>query len=257
MTSHEPWSLKLPIAAYILSTLIQISLAWYSLRNQSDLPGYSKTIHQYLLIAMANFISQFSLVFGPSLVSAHTGRVTWMSALPVYLALAQFIYSGCMPLGPRYRLDKRHLYNRGVRAALDKDTAPAAEYATAQEAEDAGHAPRTETFGVDSVTADASVSLFSWITMGWVPPVISAAARMSQVDVQHLPAVPHDLRSQEIAQQLHDGGHANQNEMASISSTRLFWRLCLAQMGRIVPCKSSLVQPYKFLHPQQANMDRV
>jgi hypothetical protein len=237
LDSTVGWTAKLPIIAYICSSIIQVCLAWSCMRNQTDLARYSNALAQYFFIAMIDCISQFALHLGPRLVAHHAPAGTWLSAFPLLLTFAQFIYSGCMPHGPIYRIDKRYLYNRGVRAALDKGAASIEEFANAEEAEDAGRAPENEYFGVNSVSCDESLGMFSWMATGWVPPVISAAARMSQVDIQHLPAVPRVLRSQEIAQELHDNGHTDLSTAAIASASGFFWLLCKAQMRLIVPCE--------------------
>ena len=233
LTSGAQWTVLLPIITYIASSIVQTIIALSLMRNHERLEHHTIGIQHYFLLAMFGSLSQYTLILGPSLVPHHIRTFDWWTASPLLLSLAQLIYSGLIPRGPTHRLDKRHLYTRAIQTALEKGNT------SAEDEMDPTSAPklRTDTFGDESVSVESSLCIFAWLGVQWVVPVISVAARMPQIDVQHLPALRPSLRSQEIAEELHTDGHMELEGLKDITASRLFGRLCKAQGGAISACE--------------------
>jgi hypothetical protein len=192
---HTIWQLANICITSAVTTYIFLLTSYY-IFTASVTQHNTLTFHLFLLLCALCTHLYFATI-GQYLAFTLFPVLTWTDYTILILTLTETIAVGFIPLKPPVHEDKSKLYNNAIRTALKE----------VSNTQDSNEVDRDEPEA--NVTADGSASIISQLFFGWVTPTITKMSLMEQCDIQDLPSLRAQLRTQNVVRHILQDGDAS------------------------------------------------
>lgn len=172
----QSWLPLLTLMTVALTNIYLVALSTHYLFTRNLARHASLTKHICTISSILLFHWYFQTL-GQYLWRSINVDIPWTSYASLGLAFLQTVMSGLIPVGPKLWVDITAVYTKAVRAKVE-DSA-------------------VFTFG-GNLIEEISCSVFGKLMFTFVYPMIVKTAKMHQVDIQDLPAVQAEMRTQNM-----------------------------------------------------------
>jgi hypothetical protein len=189
---HTAWDLLNRIVESVAFAYLCLSTGCYVLSKTIE--RHSRLTTQLFLICSALTLHFYFATSGQYLAFTLSPHLTWADYSVLGFSLVTTIWVGLIPLKSGVYEDPTKLYNKAVCTAI-----------TSEQANDLSHHPEPDRGAHESnpnVVDDGSVSIISRLTAAWITKTITKTANVEQCDVQDLPVVRAEIRTQNLIRQV-------------------------------------------------------
>ncbi|KIR56525.1 ABC transporter ABCC.6 [Cryptococcus gattii Ru294] len=172
----ESWLYFLRFTTVSLTNIHLVALSTHYLITRNLNRHASLTKHICTISSILLFHWYFQTL-GQYLWLSTNVHIPWTGYTSLGLAFLQTVISGLIPVGPKLWVDMTMIYTKAVRAKVEDSAAT--------------------TFG-GNLIEETSCSIFERLMFTFVYPMIIKTAKMHQVDIQDLPALQAEMRTQNM-----------------------------------------------------------
>lgn len=189
---YTTWELLNLIVDSAAFAYICLSTGFYVLSK--TIPHHSSlTTHLFLITGALTLHFYFSTI-GQYLAFTLSPHLTWAEYAALGVSFFTTIWVGLIPLKSGLYEDPARLYSKAVCTAIISEEAK--NLSNHPEPTHNAHEP------LANVVSDSSVSIISRLTTAWITPTITKTASMEQCDVQDLPVIRAEIRTQNLIREV-------------------------------------------------------
>ncbi|KAE8542368.1 hypothetical protein D1P53_001144 [Cryptococcus gattii VGV] len=172
----ESWLYFLRLITVSLTNIHLVALSTHYLITR-NLNRHASLTKHICTISSTLLLHWYFQTLGQYLWLSTNVHIPWTGYTSLGLAFLQTVVSGLIPVGPKLWVDMTTIYTKAVRAKVEDSAAT--------------------TFG-GNLIEETSCSIFEKLMFTFVYPMIIKTAKMHQVDIQDLPALQAEMRTQNM-----------------------------------------------------------
>lgn len=197
----ESWLYFLRLITVSLTNIHLVALSTHYLTTR-NLNRHASLTKHICTISSTLLLHWYFQTLGQYLWLSTNVHIPWTGYTSLGLAFLQTVMSGLIPVGPKLWVDMTMIYTKAVRAKVEDSAAI--------------------TFG-GNLIEETSCSIFEKLMFTFVYPMIIKTAKMHQVDIQDLPALQAEMRTQNMYHEFMGPKTAEENRWKRHPTLSLLW----------------------------------